>query len=253
MTKPVPDSKAPTPKAFARRAVSRLKDMADPVSAAGGQRYFKDAVKLYGVSSPDMRDLDAELYASVKGRWTVREAVELCDILFPKPELEAKAVGCLILARFKTDFPKSLFGKVKGWLAADYLDNWASVDGFCTDVMGALLRKYPDLVPRIKTWTSHPNRWVKRASAVSFIKLARRGEFLTPVYEIAVSLFPVEDDLIHKAVGWLLREAGKRDMKRLETFLLRHGPAIPRTTLRYAIERFPETRRKALLHETRRM
>jgi 3-methyladenine DNA glycosylase AlkD len=62
----------------------------------------------------------------------------------------------------------------------------------------------------------------------------------------------VEDDLIEKANGWLLREAGKTDMVRLEKFLLQKRSRIPRTTLRYAIERFPEARRRQLLEKTRR-
>ena len=117
--------------------------------------------------------------------------------------------------------------------------------------MGAFLESYPAFVGRIKAWTRHPNRWVKRASLVSFIKLARKAQYLTAIYEISASAFPVEDDLIHKANGWLLREAGKADPARLEKFLLAHGPAIPRTTLRYAIERFPEAKRKALLLKTK--
>jgi 3-methyladenine DNA glycosylase AlkD len=59
------------------------------------------------------------------------------------------------------------------------------------------------------------------------------------------------EDLMHKASGWLLREAGKTDAERLEKFLLTHGPAIPRTTVRYSIERFPEGKRKELLVATR--
>jgi 3-methyladenine DNA glycosylase AlkD len=137
------------------------------------------------------------------------------------------------------------------WLAADVLDNWASVDVFCTDALGAFLEKYPAFVEKIKAWAFHRNRWVKRASAVSFIKLAKKPEYLPAIYEISASLFPVDDDLVHKANGWLLREAGKRDPRRLEEFLLRNGPAIPRTTLRYAIERFPKTKRKSLLTKTR--
>ncbi len=241
----------PSPKALARQALVRLKAMADPEKAAGGQKYFKNTVKLYGVRSPEVRALAAELYGAVRGRWTVGEAIELCDILFPEAKLEAKAIGGLVLSRFKKDFPRSLFGKTKGWLAANLLDNWASVDLFCTDAMGALLLKYPDLAARIRRWAFHPNRWVKRASAVSFIKLAGREEFLPVIYEVSASLFPVGDDLIHKANGWLLREAGKRDAGRLEKFLLGHGPAVPRTTLRYAIERFPERRRRSLLAVTR--
>lgn len=240
-----------TPREVADAALERLRALADPAKAEGVQRYFKHTVKAYGVAAPGVRALAADLFASVRGSWGVGEAVALCDILFAEPELEAKAVGALILARFKRDFPPSLFGKVKGWLAADLLDNWASVDVFCADAMGAFLEKYPASVDRIKGWAFHPNRWVRRAAAVSFIKLARKKEYLDAIYEISGSLFPVEDDLIHKANGWLLREAGKSDPRRLEAFLLRHGPAIPRTTLRYAIERFPAARRKKLLAATR--
>jgi 3-methyladenine DNA glycosylase AlkD len=62
---------------------------------------------------------------------------------------------------------------------------------------------------------------------------------------------PDAHDLIHKACGWLLREAGKSDAARLERYLLEHRSAIPRTTVRYAIERFPESKRQRILQETR--
>lgn len=63
-------------------------------------------------------------------------------------------------------------------------------------------------------------------------------------YAIAESLYKYPEDLIHKATGWMLREAGKPDPARFEGFLLKHGPKIPRTALRYAIERFPPEKRK---------
>jgi len=240
-----------SPQAVARSVRQSLAAKADPVRARGVERYFKEPVKSYGVAAPDIHALAGELYARVKTDWTVDDAVALCDILFADPEIEAKAVAGLILSRFKKSYTPALFAKVKGWLASDRLDNWASVDSFCTDAMGAFLESYPAFVGRIKAWIRHPNRWVKRASLVSFIKLARKAQYLQAIYEISVSAFPVEDDLIHKANGWLLREAGKADAVRLEKFLLAHGPAIPRTTLRYAIERFPEAKRKALLLKTK--
>ncbi len=239
------------PEDIARQALARLRAGADPIRAAGAQAYFKDAVKCYGVTTPDVRSLAADTYSLVKDDWTVAEAVALCDILYEEPHLEAKAVGTIILIRFRKIFPKSLFAKVKGWLAADLLDNWASVDILCPEVVGALIVAYPDLEEKIRSWSRHPNRWVKRASAVSFIKLARRKEYRDTIYAVASSLFPVDDDLIQKANGWLLRETGKGDMPRLEKFLLAGGPAVPRTTLRYAIERFEEGKRKDLLARTR--
>ncbi|MCX6554726.1 MAG: DNA alkylation repair protein [Candidatus Aminicenantes bacterium] len=240
-----------TPQAIARQTLARLRAQADPERARQVQHYFKETVRCFGIPSPAVRAIAADLYVSLKKEWGYDQALELCAILFPKPELEAKAIAALILARYKKEFPSRLFGQVKEWLAKNYLDNWASVDTFCPEIMGALLLRYSELVKEIKTWSRHPNRWVKRASIVSFLKLTKQEGFLDIIYEQAIVLFPVEDDLIYKANGWVLREAGKRDMARLERFLLNHGPAIPRTTLRYAIERFPEAKRRELLLRTR--
>jgi len=244
-------SRRTSPRALARETVRRLRAVADPVKADGVQRYFKHTVRAYGVAAPEIRALAGELYDSVKGTWTAADAIALCDVLFAARELESKAVGSLILCRFKKDLPPTFPAKVEAWLTADLLDNWASVDGLCPEAMGAFLAAHPESLATVRRWALSPSRWVKRASAVSFIKLARREEFLDAIYGVAASLFPVEDDLVRKATGWLLREAGKRDPKRLEAFLLARGPAVPRTALRYAIERFPEPRRKELLAATR--
>ncbi len=244
-------NKTLSPADIAGRAREALGAKADPVRARGAERYFKETVKCYGVAAAEVHALASELYGLVKADWTVDDAVELCDILYADAELEAKAIGSLFLKRFDRSYAPALFAKIKGWLADGRLANWASVDTLCPDVMGAFLLRYPAYIDRIKSWAFHRNRWVKRASLVSFIKLARKKEFLPAIYEISASILPVDDDLIHKANGWLLREAGKADPGRLERFLLARGPDIPRTTLRYAIERFPAAKRRALLLETR--
>ena len=226
--------------------------MSDPVRAEGAQRYFKEAFKCYGLTAIQIRDLAKEIYQSVKAEWSVDDAIQLCDILLPNPYHEAKGFGILILEKYKKDFPKSLFLKIKTWLSSSYLNNWAAVDVLCPDSVGSLLVTYPELVKEIKTWTNSPNRWVRRASLVSFIKLAQEKVYLDDIYQISASLFADSDDLIQKANGWLLRETGKRDMERLKKFLLQHGPAIPRTTLRYAIERFNDKKRKSILQDTRK-
>jgi len=239
------------PAAAAREIKKELAVRGDPVKALGARRYFKEEVKSYGVAAPEVHALGRALYDRVKADWTVEEAIALCDLLFDEPELEPKAIGALMLGRFKASFPPSLFAKAKAWLAADRLPGWASVDVFAPGCLGAFLERYPAYVEKIKAWAGHSSRWVRRASLVSFIKLARKPEFLPAIYEISASIFGDDDDLIHKANGWLLREAGKADPVRLERFLRTHGPAVPRTTLRYAIERFPEAKRKALLRDTK--
>jgi 3-methyladenine DNA glycosylase AlkD len=109
----------------------------------------------------------------------------------------------------------------------------------------------PELAARLRVWSRDRNMWVRRASIVGLIPLARRGHSLDLVYEIAKRLHVDQEDLIQKAVGWALREAGKTDPARLERHLRANGAAIPRTTLRYAIERFPDARRRALLRDTK--
>ncbi|NMD11345.1 MAG: DNA alkylation repair protein [Acidobacteria bacterium] len=239
------------PENAARASIASLKACADPKRAEGQRRYFKEQVEFLGLTTPKMKEIEADVWQKVRGTWNFPEGVAFAEAMLREPYHEIRGLGLLILLRFRQEFPASFPDRVRGWLQTDRLDNWALVGVFCPDALGPILEKDPKFVAQIKTWAGDPNRWVKRASAVSFIKLARRGIHLDAIYDIAVRLFPVQDDLIHKATGWLLREAGKADAPRLRAFLLKHGPAIPRTSLRYAIERFSETERKSLLAKTK--
>jgi 3-methyladenine DNA glycosylase AlkD len=118
-------------------------------------------------------------------------------------------------------------------------------------LIGPLLVKYPELADRLRIWSRDRNMWVRRASIVGLISLVRTGAALDIVYDIAATLHRDKEDLIQKAVGWTLREAGKKDPDRLERYLLAEGWMIPRTTVRYAIERFPIAKRQMLLKATK--
>ena len=103
----------------------------------------------------------------------------------------------------------------------------------------------------LSAWSRADCLWLRRAALVTLVPFARHGERLDLAYRLAREHFPDSEDLMHKATGWLLREAGKTDMPRLKKFLLRHGPTIPRTALRYAIERFPAAEKAGLMRATR--
>src|SRR5262249_33611925 len=133
----------------------------------------------------------------------------------------------------------------------DLSANWATTDALCGAVIGPFLVDRPELAVRMRAWSRDRNMWVRRASAVALIPSSRRGIALDLAYEVARSLRADREDLIQKAVGWMLREAGKTDPDRLERYLIANGPRIPRTSLRYAIERFPEAKRRSLLKRTR--
>ncbi len=241
-----------TPGQYAKRGIALFKQHADPGRAKEVQRYFKYEVRTYGLPTPVLRKIEKDLFRLTARGWTETEALELSEILLPKKHMEEKGLALITLRRFEKQLHRSFMATAEGWLAKDYLDNWAAVDALCPSIVGTVIDNYPNVIPRVLRWTRSRNRWIRRASAVSFVNLARRGQHLDAAYEVAVRLFPgKDDDLVHKANGWMLREAGDANPARLESFLLKHGPDIPRTTLRYAIEHFPEKRRKELLQKTR--
>ncbi len=243
----------PSPRQLAEQAIRQLKAAADSRTARQAKTYFKpgEEVWVFGVDTPSQRKIAGELYQRVRDDWTINDALAFCGILIEKREMEAKNIGIFLLARYKKSFDKNLLRKIEGWLANGFCGNWAATDALCMEMLAPLVREHPALIARLKRWTNDRSLWVRRASAVGMIHCARRGEHLDDVYAIVESLFKCPEDLIHKAAGWVLREAGKTDPERLERFLLEHGPKIPRTTLRYAIERFSPEKRKMLLDKTR--
>ena len=205
----------------------------------------------YNVGTAAVRTLARSIHAEHKFDWSIDEAMVFADTLIVDRHLEAKALAIEVVARYRRDFTPRLLSAWQRWLAGNHSANWATTDAMCGVLIGPLLRQRPELRARLRAWSGDRNMWVRRASIVGLIQCARRGESLDLVYGIARRLHADEEDLIQKAVGWSLREAGKTDMPRLERYLRANSPAIPRTTFRYAIERFPEAKRRALLSSTR--
>jgi 3-methyladenine DNA glycosylase AlkD len=228
--------------------------MARPSGGFDASRYFRGPGDLafYNVGTAAMRDLARSICAAHKDAWSIDDAMAFADELIEDRYLEAKSIGIEVVARYRRDFTPRLLAAWKRWLCDNHSANWATTDAICGALVGPLLLQHPELGARLRVWARDRNMWVRRASIVGLIGRARRGESLDLVYEIARRLHPDKEDLIQKAVGWALREAGKADMARLERYLRANGAAIPRTTLRYAIERFPAARRKAILIDTLR-
>jgi len=237
----------------AGRAVRDLRRMGRPSGDFDASRYFRGEqdFAFYNVGTAKMRALARSIYDNHR-HWTLREAMAFADILILDRHLEAKAVGVEVLARHRRAFTPSLLPHWKRWFARNHSANWATTDHICGVLIGPLLVKHPGAAARLRPWSAHTNMWVRRASIVGLIQLARKGVALDQLYSVARRLHSHSEDLIQKAVGWALREAGKTDMPRLERYLRANGPRIPRTTLRYAIERFPSVTRVRLLRETRR-
>jgi 3-methyladenine DNA glycosylase AlkD len=205
----------------------------------------------YGIATGDLRRILGELYRLVRKAWGVPEALAFAECLLAERGIEERTLGIELLGRFHRTFTPQVLKRARRWLARNRCDNWALTDDLSIRVLAPLLVRLPRLVQALEGWGRSPNLWVRRAAAVSLVPLARRGEHLDASYRVATTLLADRADLVRKATGWLLREAGKNDPARLEAYLLRQGARASRTTLRYAIERFPAAQRRLLLARTR--
>jgi 3-methyladenine DNA glycosylase AlkD len=227
--------------------------MARPVGRFDASRYFRGEHNLgfYNVGTGPMRALAKSIHESHRDEWTIDDAMAFADLLIVDRHLEVKSVGIEVVALHHRAFTPRLLPRWKRWLARNHSANWATTDSICGSLLGPLLVMHPALLPRMRAWSRDRNMWVRRASIVGLIHAIRKGLALDLTYEIARRLHADDHDLIQKAVGWVLREAGKMDARRLERYLRAHGPSIPRTTVRYAIERFPAAKRRTLLMVTK--
>jgi 3-methyladenine DNA glycosylase AlkD len=250
---PAPPTPVPSPAALHRETVTWLRAHAEARYAEGARAYFKkwEPVHLFGVRTPVVRRWAGGLVRRVRGTWTIREALAFADRCTRDREMETKFVGWVLLGRWHRDFPAALPATARRWILAGHCRNWAHIDALSGEVLARWVERHPLRVGVITGWHTAPNPWLRRASVVPLVRAARNGRHLDEAYRTALALAGDAEDLMHKACGWLLREAGKTDMARLEAFLRRHGPVLPRTTVRYAIERFTPAHRARLLAETR--
>lgn len=125
-----------------------------------------------------------------------------------------------------------------------YINNWDLVDVTCPRIVGDYLQDKPRNI--LYTFARSKNLWERRISIISTAAFIQKNDF-SDTLRIAEILLQDPHDLIHKAAGWMLREVGRRDKKVEVSFLNKHHRKMPRTMLRYAIEKFPESQRKRYL------
>ena len=198
-----------------------------------------------------MRGLASSVYGGVKSTITSSQAIAVCDRLIRDARIHVKITGLLFLACHRKLLDADAFTAAERWIKFNLCDSWAVIDAMCIDVLGPMLQRQPNHFAMTRTWHKSSNMWLRRAAAVVLVKPARQGLLLEEAYFVGDKLRNDLEDLVQKAVGWLMREAGKTDMARLQAFLEQHGAGFARTSLRYAIERFPEPTRRRLLIGTR--
>ena len=224
---------------------TELQHLSNPEKREIFPRFFKagkgeygEGDRFLGVTVPDIRSVARrhkdialdEIRELMQSEW---HEVRLCALLVMVEKSKKKDDG---LCRRLFDLYLSL---------TERINNWDLVDLSCRFLVGEyLLDKSRDILYRL---SQSPLLWDNRIAIVSTYAFIRKGE-LEDTYALSDLMMHHPHDLMHKANGWLLREAGKRDIVALCDFLRTHIHSLPRTTLRYAIERFPAEDRQAFLN-----
>ena len=226
------------------RIRDELKAAADPSVAESNKRFFKDGEHFlaYGLRSVDVNRLSRRYVSELKGL-PKSGIFELCESLWQSGYQEEASIACALSKGLLAEIQPSDFDVYADWLAR-HVRNWAMCDTLCNHTIGDLVMKYPKLAERLLEWTRSDNRWLKRGAAVTLIIPARRGLFLPLVFRIAEALLLDPDDLVQKGYGWMLKAASEPHEKEVHDFVMRRRGSMPRTALRYAIEKMPAEMRK---------
>jgi 3-methyladenine DNA glycosylase AlkD len=231
----------------------------DKLRSFGTKSRISDLAHFYKTGPGEYAEGDLFLGGTVPQTRSVAkkyQSLELAEIekLFGSPFHEARLCAAIILnhqfAKTKTSQErKQIFDFYMKQVRAERVNNWDIVD-VSAPWMGVYLLEVKDPLPLLIKLSKSKSLWQRRVSMILTFALIRAGD-LEPTITIAELLLKDDHDLIHKAVGWMLREAGKRDVMLLRRFLSDHAHEMPRTMLRYAIEKLPERERKQWLLESK--
>jgi 3-methyladenine DNA glycosylase AlkD len=227
----------------AARARTLLRAAAEPGRIAVLQRFFKTAPGEYGEGDRFL-GLRVPAVRALARRCQLGDRALRALLASPWHEDRLLAVVVMIRAYARADEARRQAIYELYLAQTARINNWDLVDVSAEHIVGAhLFRRSRAPLDRL----SHsPSVWERRIAVIATFHFLRAGE-PGPTLRLARRLLHDPHDLIHKAVGWMLREVGKRDRAQLEAFLARHAPRMPRTMLRYAIERLPPARRRAWL------
>jgi 3-methyladenine DNA glycosylase AlkD len=220
----------------------RLRESSNEKDRESGLRFFREEIHLYGMKSAIVGQISKE-YLKEINRYDKAHIFALCEDLWQSGMMEESFIACDWSYSVRKEYLPDDFNVFERWVK-NYVSNWASCDTLCNHTVGTFIDMYPVFLEELKKWTSSPNRWVKRASAVSLVLPARQGRYLDDIFGIADRMLTDGDDMVQKGYGWMLKEASKAHLEEVYDYVLKHRADMPRTALRYAIEKMPPELRK---------
>lgn len=224
-----------------------LRELSDEKTKKASDRFFKkgEQALVYGVKTVEVYKVGKEFTKQISGK-PKQEVFGICEELWKSGYFEEAVIACMFAESLYEEYAPSDFEIFERWVK-EYVNNWADCDTLCNHTIGSFVMKYPAYVDRLKKWARSSERFVKRAAAVTLIIPARKGLFLSDIFEIADILLLDKDDLVQKGYGWMLKAASQTYQEEVFNYVVSKKSVMPRTALRYAIEKMPpELRAEAM-------
>lgn len=217
---------------------SQLKKLIDPQAQKTYANFFKEPIKFYGIKTPAVQKLAKTYRKEIQheDKQTIRA---YCESLFASDYCEEAFIACERSYAMRKQYEEKDF-LIFQQRIEKYINNRAKCDTFCNHTIGDFVEQFSSYITQLKQRTKSKNRRVKRAAAVSLIIPARRGKFLPDIFAIADSLLMDEDDMVQKWYGRMLKAASQAHQQEVFAYVMKHKAKMPRTSLRYAIEKMPK-------------
>lgn len=234
-------------KKLVKNIVTDFKKRSDPVYQKSVQRFFLEPVKCYGTRKDTVKKIAKLYWASIKDK-PKAEIFDLCDQLLSIGYMETCVVAFMWALALKKQYEPKDFKKFQEWFK-EYVTNWALCDDLCGGAFGVFLKKYPELIDATEPWVHSKNRWMRRASVVCLIYAGLTHEQLPLIFKRCAILLEDQDLMIQKGYGWLLKKAADKYQKEVFEFVIEHKNTMPRTALRYAIEKMPQALKRQAMEK----
>ncbi len=213
------------------------------------EKQYQEAPRIYGIPSAVVRKISSRFFKKIRNK-PKQEIFQLCHELLESDYSEERTIAFDWAFRLQRQYEKHDFQLLETWLMK-HVHGWGACDDLCTHALGIFVYKFPEFIQKTREWTRSKSRWARRASAVCLIYSVRRREHLRKVFKTADALLTDPDVMVQKGYGWMLKEASNHYPKEVFNYVMKSKKEMPRTALRYAIEKLPHEERKEAMKKER--
>lgn len=225
-----------------------LEQQVDEKTRSSAQSFFKERVTCYGVKTAIVNKIARNYFLEIK-HLSKQEIFALCEELLNSDYGEEAYIAFDWAYQLHDKYELGDFTILENWLNK-YVNNWAKCDTLCNHTIATFIERYPQYIKDLKRWAKSENRWLRRAAAATLIIPAKHGEFLQDIFEIADILLQDKDDMVQKGYGWMLKAASQAHQQEVFDYVMRNKETMPRTALRYAIEKMPANLKRLAMRKS---